>query len=56
MNTIIHTTEQIRWNQLTLKIDSMELHFSKEVNDKDSKFKVDDHVRILKYKNVFAEG
>ena len=29
-------------------IDSMELHSSKEVNDKDSKFKVRDHVRISK--------
>ena len=37
-------------------IDSMELHSSKEVNDKDPKFKVSDHVRILKYKNVFAKG
>ena len=29
---------------------------SKEVNDKDSKFKVEDIVRISKYKNVFAKG
>ena len=29
-------------------IDSMELHSSKEVNDKDPKFKVGDHVRISK--------
>ena len=28
----------------------------KEVNDKDPKFKVGDHVRISKYKNIFAEG
>ena len=25
-------------------------------NDKDSKFKVDDHVRISKRKNIFAKG
>ena len=25
----------------------------KEVNDKDFKFKVDDHLRISKYKNIF---
>ena len=31
-------------------IDSMELHSSKEVNDKDPKFKVGDRVRISKYK------
>ena len=28
----------------------------KEVNDKDPKFKVDDHLRMSKYKNVFAKG
>ena len=28
----------------------------KEVNDNDPKFKVGDHVRISKYKNIFAEG
>ena len=27
-----------------------------EVNDKDPKFKVGDHVRISKYKNIFAKG
>ena len=37
-------------------IDSMELHSSKEVNDKDPEFKVGDHVRISKYKNTFAKG
>ena len=37
-------------------IDSMELHSEKEVNDKDPKFKVGDHVRISKYKNIFAKG
>ena len=28
----------------------------KEVNDKDPKFKFEDHVRISKYKNIFAKG
>ena len=28
----------------------------KEVNDNDPKFKVGDHVRISKYKNIFAKG
>ena len=27
-----------------------------EVNDKDPKFKVGDHDRISKYKNIFAKG
>ena len=31
------------------------INIGKEVNDKDSKFKVGDHVRISKYKNIFAK-
>ena len=29
--------------------------FNKEVNDKDPKFRVGDHVRISKHKNIFAK-
>ena len=29
---------------------------SKEINNKDPKFKIGDIVRILKYKNIFAKG
>ena len=36
-------------------IDSTELHSIKVVNDKIPKFKVGDHVRISKYKNIFAK-
>ena len=32
------------------------IDFEKEVNDKSPKFKVGDHVRICKYKNIFAKG
>ena len=35
--------------------DNAYINFSKEVNDKDPKFNVGDHVRISKYKNIFAE-
>ena len=31
------------------------INIGKEVNDKDPKFKVGDHVRISKYKNIFAK-
>ena len=31
------------------------IDLSKEVNDKDPKFKVRDHVRISKYKNIFVK-
>ena len=40
----------------SLELHSMELHSNKEVNDKDPKFKVGDHVRISKHKNTFAKG
>ena len=36
--------------------DNTCIDFKKEVNDKDPKFKVGDHVRISKYKNTFAKG
>ena len=32
------------------------IDFGKEVNDNDPKFKVGNHVRISKYKNIFAKG
>ena len=36
--------------------DNTYIDFEKEVNDKDPKFKIGDHVRICKYKNIFANG
>ena len=36
--------------------DNTYVDFKKEVNDKDPKFKVGYHVRISKYKNIFAKG
>ena len=32
------------------------IEFEKEVNDTDPKFKIGDHVKISKYKNIFAKG
>ena len=32
------------------------INTSNEINDKDPKLKVGDHVRISKYKNIFAKG
>ena len=37
-------------------IDSMELHSTELHSNKDPKFKVGDHVRIPRYKNIFAKG
>ena len=36
--------------------DNTYINIDKEVNDKDPTFKVGDHVRISKYKNIFAKG
>ena len=36
--------------------DDKYIDFEIEVNDKDPKFKVGDHVRISRYKNIFAKG
>ena len=36
--------------------DNTCIDFEKEVNDKYPKFKVGDHVKISKYKNIFAKG
>ena len=36
--------------------DNTYIKTDKEVNDKDLKFKVGDHVRISKSKNIFAKG
>ena len=35
--------------------DNTYINFKKKVNDKDPKCKVGDHVRILKWKNIFAK-
>ena len=36
--------------------DNTYIDFKKEVNDKDPKFKVGDHIRISRYKNILAKG
>ena len=50
------------YNHRTIKMkpvdvkDNTFLDFEKEVNDKDPNFKIGDHVKISKYKNIFAKG
>ena len=53
MNTIIHIT--ITMKPIDVK-DNTYINTSKEINNKDPKFKVGNHVRISKYKNIFAKG
>ena len=52
-NNTYHRT--IKMKPIEVK-DNTYIDSSKEVNDKDPKFKVGDYVRISKYKNIFAKG
>ena len=51
-NNIYHIT--IKMKPIDFKNNAY-IDSSKEVNDKDSKFKVGGHVRISKYKNIFVK-
>ena len=51
-NNTYHTT--IKTKPVDVK-DNTYINTSKEINNKDPKFKVSDHVRISKYKNIFAK-
>ena len=49
MNTTIHVkSAEVK--------DHLFIDYIKDVNDKDPEFKVGDHVRISKYKSIFAKG
>ena len=52
-NNKYHTS--IKMKPVVVK-DNMHISFKKEVNNKDPKFKVGDHVWISKYKNIFTKG
>ena len=52
-NNTYHRT--IKMKPVDIK-DNTYIDFKKEVNDKDAKFKVGYHVRISKFKSIFAKG
>ena len=52
-NNTYHRT--IKMRPIDVK-DNTYINFGKEINDKDFKFKIGDHVRISKYKNTFAKS
>ena len=52
-NNTYHTSIKIK--PVHLK-DNTYIDFKKKVNDKNPKFRVGDHVRISKYKNIFTKG
>ena len=45
----------IKMKPIDVKSDSFAV-YNEESNEKDSKFKIGDHVWISKYKNIFAKG
>ena len=51
-NNTYHRTIKMKPTEVK---DNTYIDSIKEVNDKDPKFKVGDHIRISKYKNIFAE-
>ena len=52
-NNTYHRT--IKMKPIDVKSDSF-AEYNEESNEKDPEFKVGDHVRISKYKNIFAKG
>ena len=52
-NNIYHST--IKMKPVDVKLSTY-ISSSKEINDKDAKFKIGDIVRISKYKNIFVKG
>ena len=52
-NNTYHST--IKMKPVDVKSNTY-IDYSKEINNKDPKFKIGDIVRISKYKNIFAKG
>ena len=55
VNECSNTYRTIKMKPLDVK-DNTYIDSVKDVNDKDAKFQVGDHVRISKHKNIFAKG
>ena len=60
LDDILEEYNNTKYGTIKMKLidvkDNEYVDFGKEVNDNDPKFKVGDHVRISKYKNIFAKG
>ena len=52
-NNTVHRTIKMKPIDVT---DDSYVEYNEDFNKKDPKFKVSDHVRISKYKNIFAKG
>ena len=59
LDDILHEYNNKKHRTIKMKAidvkDNTYIDFNKEVNDNDPKFKVGDHVRISKYKNIFSK-
>ena len=53
--TDTYITNKIKMNSINVKSGKY-IDFNQENNMEDPKFEVDNHVRISKYKNIFANG
>ena len=60
LDDIVNKYNKTYQNRIKMKPGDLKLStyidFSKEVNEKDPKFKIGDTVKISKYKNIFAKG
>ena len=52
-NNTIHRTIKMKPIDVT---DDSYIEYNEDFNKKDPKFKVNDHVRVFKYKNILAKG
>ena len=52
---MIHIIAQLKLKPVDVK-SNIYIDSSKEINDKNPKFKILDNVRISTYKNIFAKG
>ena len=60
LDNIVHKYNNKKHRKIIMKLIDVKgntyIDFDKEVNDNDPKFNVGDHVRMSKYKNIFAKG
>ena len=60
LDDIVNKYNKTYQNRIKMKPGDLKLSayidFSKEINEKDPKFKIGDTVKISKYKNTFAKG
>ena len=55
LDDIVHEYNNTYHGTIKMKPNNTYIDFGKEVNDNDPKFQVGNHVRISKYKNIFAK-